>query len=221
MNRGRTVATTRVVWCLALAGVVSLAIACSSGDLVANGNAVPLTTTRAEGARERARARATTTTTSPPTTTTTTTLIVVPGVDPTLEKTVWDAYLAALDSIDYAATDPAKLAGVIDMHLTNAMLTTWQARLAQFVQDDESAHYPQVSTHGSRLYGVTVKNPNWVDLDACTYDDAIVSVTGTGAVVDDSRSYLKSTETMWLEDGTWRLAGRDGEKVDRSKCPGF
>jgi hypothetical protein len=101
------------------------------------------------------------------------------------------------------------------------MLETWQADLAQKAAGGESAHYPAGSTHGSRLYGMTVKNPKWIDLDACTYDDAVVSFIATGAVVDDDKTYLRSTETMWLEDGTWRLAGRDGHSVERSQCPGF
>jgi hypothetical protein len=206
------------LWGLAVAAVVLLVVACSTQSKL-SGRAVPLTTTRSQGAN--ARASTTSTTTTEPPTTTTTTLVVVPGVDPVLEKQVWDAFVAAYDSIDFAAADPVNRAGAINDHLTNAMLESWQTQIAEYAKEGESARYPAGSTHGSRLYGVTVRNPSWVDLEFCDYDDEVLSVTATGAVVDDSKSYLRGTATMWLQDGSWRLAGQDGDEVERSKCPGF
>jgi hypothetical protein len=93
MNRGRAVAPGRAVCGLAIGVVAALAIACTTGGPKLSDKAVPLTTSRAE--RTKGRASTTNTTTTAPATTTTTTLPVVPGVDPVLEKQVWDAYLAA------------------------------------------------------------------------------------------------------------------------------
>jgi hypothetical protein len=224
---GRAVVGRVVVGVLA-GGVALTLVACGGGSSTAagtsavDGKLIPVTTEARHGGLSKSRTRVpSTTTTAPEATTTTTTLPVIAGVDPTLEQTVWDAYLTALQAMDESDAIPDPNLPAVTEHLTNSMLRTWQAAVTQFAEDGEAGHYPPGSTHGSRLYGMVVRYPTWVDIDACTFDDTVLAVKSTGVVVNDDASYLRSTETMWLEDGTWRLAGRDGTKVDKAQCPGF
>ncbi len=197
---------------LAMAAVLMPVAACAGGS-TAEGKAVPVATSGRGGSR------ASTTTTEPASTTTT--LPVIPGVDPTLEATVWQAYLAANDAVMTASADPDPRNPVLSQHLTNTMLNVWQQTLSQQAADGDTASYPPNSVHRARLYGVRVRNANWVDLDLCNLDDAVVRVKATGQVVNDKVSLIRTTATMWLENGTWHLAGADGRQVEVSECPGF
>jgi hypothetical protein len=181
----------------------------------------PLSTKASAGRRsDPGRAGVTTTSTST-STTTTSTLPAIPGVDPALEATVWQAYLDAIHTVETLSINPDPNAPALFQHLTNRQLEVWQNELQDMVTKGETADYPPHSQHRWRLYGATVKYPNWVDLDVCSLDDAVVSVRATGKVVDDKVLIFRSTETMWLQGTTWRLAGREGKYVEASQCPGL
>jgi hypothetical protein len=182
----------------------------STSSSTASGSAGVTTTSGAESTHHA----------SATSTTTTSTLPAIPGVDPALESTVWSAYLDAVHTIDAVAVDPDPDAPSLAQHLTNRQLELWQDRLQDFASKGETANYPPHSQHRWRLYGMTVKYPNWVDLDVCYIDDAVVTVRATGKVVDNKVYTVQSTETMWLQGSTWRLAGRVGSYVEASQCPG-
>jgi hypothetical protein len=205
--------------------MAALLVACGGGVSAADGKLIPVTTVAGSGGLVTTSTTSTTstttstsTTTEPVSTTATTTLPVIPGVDPALEQTVWTAYLAAWATVDEVSLDPDPNAPGLLQHLTNAQLRFWQGDLSEMAKEGEIARYPYRSKHAWYLYGVTVKSPNWVDLDVCSLDDAVVSVKATGTVVNDDVIYLRSTETMWLVNGIWMLAGRNGKKVGEAQC---
>jgi hypothetical protein len=188
---------------------------------VADGRLVPLATTRdVGGSKTRTTLRAsTTTTTDPPSTTTTTTLPVLAGVDPALEQTVWTSYLAAWTAVDQASLVSDPDSPGLAQHLTNASLAGWKQTLTQRRTDGQYAFYRPTNRHTDRLYGMTIKYPNWIDIDTCQFDDSVLAVKQTGAVVGEAPGWARLTVTMWQVGGVWYLAGSTGGDVEAAQCP--
>jgi hypothetical protein len=136
-----------------------------------------------------------------------------------LEQTVWTAYLAAWGAIDDASLTSDPDSPALAQHLTNSSLDGWKQILAQRRTDGQYAFYRPTSRHTDRLYGMTVKYPNWIDIDTCQYDDGVVAVKQTGAVVADAANWTRFTATMWRVGDVWYLAGSTGQGVEEAQCP--
>ena len=159
----------------------------------------------------------TTSTTAGPTSTT----MTVPdfGYDHELVQQVWRDYEAAIDAIEAAVQEPADDASLGE-HLTGALLSQWRARLASYVERGERVVYPATRRGREVLESVVVRSPVRVDLVVCSLDDSVLVDSSTSSTINDRVVVLRSTESLLLERGTWRLGGRDGTEVEEASCFG-